>query len=173
MNRLIKYLPKYHFIYSIIEAANLKFTYLYVQGERSEGHRANKCNSCGHRIHNLVVFIQPQTFKLIRSQKRKVEPDILNLVILLLLEIIIYCQDCKLKCLFRLYSTFGFVKYLVKYNNSEYLITFERTFNVLNSFRLRISASGNQNSLIKLTSTGIQPSDSSPTKCILDIYATT
>ena len=41
-------------------------------------------------------------------------------------------------------------------------ITFERTSRVLNSFKFRISASGNQNSLIKLTSTGIQPSDFSP-----------
>ena len=52
----------------------------------------------------------------------------------------------------------------------SYMFTFERTSKVLNSFKFSISASGSQNSLMKLTSTGIQASISSPTKSMAHDY---
>ena len=58
--------------------------------------------------------------------------------------------------------------YSVYYDS--YLVTFERTSKVLNSFKFSISASGSQNSLMKLTSTGIQASISSPTKNMAHDY---
>ena len=47
----------------------------------------------------------------------------------------------------------------------------ERTSRVLNSFRFKISASGSQNSLMKLTSTGIQESVLSPLRNIESIFS--
>ena len=69
-------------------------------------------------------------------------------------------------------TRFIYLKYLYLYSvyYDSYLFTFERTSKVLNSFKFSISASGSQNSLMKLTSTGIQASISSPTKNMAHDY---
>lgn len=57
--KLLKYLPEYHLVYSIVEASHLKFAYLYIQWEGRERHRTNESYACGNGVHNFVVFIQP------------------------------------------------------------------------------------------------------------------